>query len=160
MIDTRPAAVIFDLDGTLIDSLPGIEFSVKAAFDACGVHGTTNDLHSMIGPPIRTILEQAGNVTDERELLDLEKAFRKSYDDEGWKMSTCYPEASASSPGNAERRNQTLRRNQQAPTHFDADSRTAGSDPAVRGRDYPRIATTRICRQKRDAGVPHRHLLG
>ena len=94
MIDTRPAAVIFDLDGTLIDSLPGIEFSVKAAFDACGVHGTTNDLHSKVGPPIRTILEQAGNVTDERELLDLEKAFRKSYDEEGWKMSTCYPEAS------------------------------------------------------------------
>ena len=32
-MDSRPAAVIFDLDGTLIDSLPGIEFSLKAAFD-------------------------------------------------------------------------------------------------------------------------------
>jgi phosphoglycolate phosphatase len=92
VIDPRPTAVIFDLDGTLIDSLPGIEFSVKAAFDACGVRGTTNDLRNMIGPPIRTILAQAGNVTDERELADLEKAFRKSYDNEGWKMSTCYPE--------------------------------------------------------------------
>ena len=46
----------------------------------------------MIGPPIRTILAQAGNVTDERKLVDLEKAFRKSYDDEGWKMTACYPE--------------------------------------------------------------------
>ncbi|HEV2174542.1 MAG TPA: HAD family hydrolase [Nitrospira sp.] len=91
-MDSRPAAVIFDLDGTLIDSLPGIEFSLKAAFDACGVRGTTHDLRSKIGPPIRTILERAGNVTDERKLVDLEKAFRKSYDDEGWRMTACYPE--------------------------------------------------------------------
>ena len=63
-MDIRPAAVIFDLDGTLIDSLPGIEFSVKAAFEACGVSGTTNDLRSKFGPPIRTILAQACKVTD------------------------------------------------------------------------------------------------
>jgi phosphoglycolate phosphatase len=91
-MDIRPASVIFDLDGTLIDSLPGIEFSVKAAFDACGVCGSTHDLRSMIGPPIRTILAQAANVTDEYKLVCLEKAFRKSYDDEGWKMTACYPE--------------------------------------------------------------------
>ncbi len=91
-MDSRPAAVIFDLDGTLIDSLPGIQFSLKAAFDACGVRGAIHDLRSMIGPPIRTILARAGNVTDKRKLVDLEKAFRKSYDDEGWKMTACYPE--------------------------------------------------------------------
>jgi len=91
-MNIRPNAVIFDLDGTLIDSLPGIEFSLKAAFDSCGVCGTLQNLRSMIGPPIRTILARTGNVTDERELADLELAFRKSYDDEGWKMTACYPE--------------------------------------------------------------------
>jgi len=89
-----PAALIFDLDGTLIDSLPGIEFSVRAAFEACGIRGTTIDLRSKVGPPIRTILAEAGKVTEECELMDLEKAFRKSYDYEGWKMSTCFPEVS------------------------------------------------------------------
>ena len=137
MIETRPAAVIFDLDGTLIDSLPGIEFSVKAAFDACGVHGTTNDLRSMIGPPIRTILAQAGNVTDERKLLDLEKAFRKSYDEEGWKMTTCYPEVS---PVLLAMQNGGIRLFvvTNKPLHISTQIlERLGLDPAVRGRDYP-----------------------
>ena len=30
-----PACILFDLDGTLVDSLPGIEFSVREAFIQC-----------------------------------------------------------------------------------------------------------------------------
>lgn len=91
MSDVRPNAVIFDLDGTLIDTLPGIEFSVHAAFANCGIPYPPVDLRSMIGPPIRTILSRVANTTDGRILGDLESAFRASYDTEGWRESACYP---------------------------------------------------------------------
>jgi phosphoglycolate phosphatase len=91
MTAERLTSFIFDLDGTLIDSLPGIEFSVDAAFAACHLPKRQSDLRSLIGPPIRSILAHAGNVSDEKLLADLELAFRRSYDDEGWKLSTCYP---------------------------------------------------------------------
>ncbi len=51
MSDVRPNAVIFDLDGTLIDSLPESRFAVKSTFAECGLPYTALDLRSMIGPP-------------------------------------------------------------------------------------------------------------
>jgi phosphoglycolate phosphatase len=83
--------VIFDLDGTLVDSLPGIEFAVKSAFAACGMPYPALDLRSMIGPPIRTILAQMAGTNDASTLTHLESAFRASYDSEGWRKSYCYP---------------------------------------------------------------------
>jgi phosphoglycolate phosphatase len=91
MNDRRPTAVIFDLDGTLIDSLPGIEYSAKAAFAACGIAYPEVNLRSLIGPPIRTILSQMAKTTAPEVLRDLENAFRFSYDAEGWRRSYCYP---------------------------------------------------------------------
>jgi phosphoglycolate phosphatase len=89
-----PGCILFDQDGTLLDSLPGIEFSVRAAFLACGIRPPEVSLRSMIGPPIRTILSKAGEVTDAAVLDALEKAFRVSYDGEGWRKTACYPDAS------------------------------------------------------------------
>ena len=87
----RPIAVIFDLDGTLIDSLPGIEFSVKAAFVSCGIEWPAVDLRTMIGPPIRNILSRVAQTSDPGVLADLEKAFRISYNSEGWQKTLSYP---------------------------------------------------------------------
>lgn len=88
-----PACILFDLDGTLVDSLPGIEFSVHEAFNKCRLPAPNQSLREMIGPPIRTILSQAGNVNEEGTLDALEKAFRASYDGKGWQRSVCFPEA-------------------------------------------------------------------
>lgn len=88
-----PGNILFDLDGTLVDSLPGIEFSVCEAFNACKLPVPKQSLRGMIGPPIRTILSQAGNVNEERTLDALEKAFRGSYDGRGWQKAVCFPEA-------------------------------------------------------------------
>ena len=52
----RARAWFFDLDGTLLDSLPGIEHSARAAFAACGLAMGEVELRTLIGPPIRTIL--------------------------------------------------------------------------------------------------------
>jgi phosphoglycolate phosphatase len=90
-----PAYLLFDLDGTILDSLPGIEYSTRAAFEACGLPLRSDNLRQLIGPPIRTILSRAGEVA-ERDVLDqLECAFRKSYDTEGWRKTVCFPQAHA-----------------------------------------------------------------
>ena len=95
MSDFRPSAVIFDLDGTLIDSLPGIAYSVRAAFAACGLPYPAVDLRSMIGPPIRTILSNMANTNEPDVLALLENEFRTSYDTVGWTKSRWYSGAEA-----------------------------------------------------------------
>jgi phosphoglycolate phosphatase len=89
-----PGCILFDLDGTLLDSLPGIEFSVHAAFAACHLPIPNVSVGALIGPPIRTILSRAGNIVDADMLDRLEQAFRVSYDSEGWSQTVCFPEAS------------------------------------------------------------------
>lgn len=88
-----PSCILFDLDGTLVDSLPGIEFSVREAFSACKLPVPEEGLREMIGPPIRTILSRAGNIVEESSLDALERAFRASYDSQGWRMTVCFPGA-------------------------------------------------------------------
>jgi phosphoglycolate phosphatase len=87
-----PANILFDLDGTLLDSLLGIEFSAQAAFAACRLPLPNSGLRPLIGPPIRTILSQAGNVVAPSTLDALELAFRASYDSEGWRRTVCFPD--------------------------------------------------------------------
>jgi phosphoglycolate phosphatase len=93
MIDREPTSFIFDLDGTLVDSLPGIEDSMRAAFVACGFPFPEVDLRRMIGPPVREILARLGSVNDPGTLSGLESAFRTNYDSYGWKLTVWYPGA-------------------------------------------------------------------
>jgi phosphoglycolate phosphatase len=62
-IDMLPGNLVFDLDGTLLDSLPGIRYSLEAAFRACGLAG----------------LRWARLICD-----------RWSYDSEGWRRTPHY----------------------------------------------------------------------
>lgn len=87
-----PPCILFDLDGTLVDSLPGIEFSVGEAFSQCNLPMARKSLRELIGPPIRTILSRAGNVLEEGSLDALEHAFRVSYDTEGWRKTIRFPD--------------------------------------------------------------------
>lgn len=85
-------SVLFDLDGTLLDSFPGIQFAVRSAFDQCQLHMIHSDLRSIIGPPVRTILSLAGDLNDHVALDTLEGAFRAAYDKEGWQKCDCFPD--------------------------------------------------------------------
>jgi phosphoglycolate phosphatase len=86
-----PQCFLFDLDGTLLDSLPGIESSVRAAFTACRMPQMHTNLREMIGPPIRAILSRAGEIQDEKSLDCLEREFRADYDTQGWRKTVCFP---------------------------------------------------------------------
>lgn len=88
-----PECVLFDLDGTILDSLRGIEASVSAAFASCDLPVPQTGIRDFIGPPIRTILARVGDVTDESVLDKLESAFRSHHDTEGWQKANCFPGA-------------------------------------------------------------------
>lgn len=90
-----PQCVLFDLDGTILDSLPGIAFSVNCACRAVGLPEPDVDLRSLLGPPIRIIFSRALPTGDAALLDRLEAAFRSSYDTEGWQMTTCFQGAHA-----------------------------------------------------------------
>ena len=83
--------IVFDLDGTLVDSLPGIAFSVDAALRSCGLPPAGRDLAPLIGPPVRDILAAVAGAADGGLLDRLERSFRASYDAEGWRRTVCLP---------------------------------------------------------------------
>jgi phosphoglycolate phosphatase len=62
---------IFDLDGTLVDSLPGPQRRI------------VDSLKPYIGPPIRAILRSPGQPACEVDLDRMERVFRDSYDTDG-----------------------------------------------------------------------------
>jgi phosphoglycolate phosphatase len=77
--------VLFDMDGTLVDSLPGIAKSFTHALAAAGVKPAVgvHRLRSLSGPPIRESLRRHG-VPD--SLIDTSyAAYRERYDAVGWR---------------------------------------------------------------------------
>jgi len=88
-----PQHVFFDLDGTLVDSLPGIAFSVAAAINEVVPGHDAPGIRALIGPPIRVILERALDRLDAETIDRVEQAFRRSYNRDGWKKSAPYPGA-------------------------------------------------------------------
>lgn len=84
--------IVFDLDGTLIDSVPGIEFSAQQAVAQVMPHlqGRVQGLRARIGPPIRDILGQLLPELDAAALDRVIRAFRASYDSLGWQKSLAF----------------------------------------------------------------------
>lgn len=91
MINLTITNIIYDLDGTLLNTYPGIEKSVKLAIKQFFPDFNIPDLHSMIGPHIRLVLHcLLGDI--KLELLNnIELSFRDYYDQEGWQYSILYP---------------------------------------------------------------------
>lgn len=82
--------IIFDLDGTLVDSLPGIEYACHYAVDSVCPDRGSFELRPFIGPPIRDIFHRIFPDIDGNELESLVKEFRKAYDNVGWKKTVLY----------------------------------------------------------------------
>ena len=83
--------LIFDLDGTLVDSRPGILFSLRQAVCRVIVGANPDDLEFKIGPPVREMFKRTLKISSKQLIDKLEAAFRYSYDGEGWKLSTPFP---------------------------------------------------------------------
>jgi phosphoglycolate phosphatase len=82
--------LVFDLDGTLVDSCPGIGISLAVAFSAAGRTMPPADLRAIIGPPIRAIATRVEPTLTETELAQIELSFRADYDADGWRETVLY----------------------------------------------------------------------
>ena len=82
------SAIFLDLDGTLMDSKPGITASLRHAFEATGnAHHLTDDLTWMIGPPFHDTFAKMGLA----EIEPVIAAYREHYQSEGMFDAAVYP---------------------------------------------------------------------
>lgn len=82
---------IFDFDGTLSDSIPGIKNSVKYALSFLGIDETDEKkLDFFIGPPLFESFTKLYNVSDETANMLIEK-YRERYSKKACEESTLYP---------------------------------------------------------------------
>lgn len=83
--------VIFDLDGTLIDSSPGILASLTSALESSGITPNQPLDSSLIGPPLREMILSLVDKPTEAQFAYMTEAFKTHYDAEGFKSSLPYP---------------------------------------------------------------------
>lgn len=86
----RTSAVVFDLDGTLADSVPGIEASLRHALAQACASLELRDLRSAIGPPIKVMVMRLWPKLSEGEVDRIVAAFRAHYDIEGCRQARLY----------------------------------------------------------------------
>jgi len=86
-----PTRVVFDLDGTLIDSAGAILASYRAAFAVCGLTPARSIEPDIIGPPLGETLRLLAGCEDSALIARLTEAFRQSYDSGGLLETRAYP---------------------------------------------------------------------
>lgn len=82
--------IIFDLDGTLIDSAPAILESFRIACERCSVKPVVPLRASLIGPPLMETLAKVSGSASSEVLMPLLEAFKEHYDNHGYRKTTCY----------------------------------------------------------------------
>ena len=86
-------SIIFDLDGTLVDSLPGITAAIRYALRGYDVEIDSGQIRELIGPPIREILRKLVVSASESDLIVAEREFRTAYDSSHWKEAYLFTTA-------------------------------------------------------------------
>lgn len=82
--------ILFDLDGTLINSSAGILAAAELAFRECGYEPKIPFTEDLIGPPLMTMLETVAGTNDTALLESLASAFKQCYDTEGYKRTLVF----------------------------------------------------------------------
>lgn len=86
-----PHYFLFDLDGTITESAPGIIKSVVHGLAAIGIHETDQEkLKTFIGPPLNVQMEKLYGLSDE-EITKAIMAFREVYETKGILDCAPYP---------------------------------------------------------------------
>ena len=87
---SRYQHVLFDLDGTLIDSAPAILASYRQAFAAAGRTPAIPVDASIVGPPLTETLQLLSGSRDPVLITELALQFKASYDTTGYRRTTAY----------------------------------------------------------------------
>lgn len=87
-------ALIFDLDGTLTDSMPGILGCLRKVLGAWGID-SQGPLERFVGPPVDQWTEELLPEGPAETRAALARDYRGCYDREGWKNNSVYAGVSA-----------------------------------------------------------------
>ena len=82
---------LFDLDGTLVDSVPGVQHAMQMAWQAVQPEVMCPDVRRLMGPPIREMFRRCLAEPSEVLLNELEVRFRAAYDGESWRRTSVFP---------------------------------------------------------------------
>ncbi len=95
--------LLIDLDGTLIDSRPGIAASLEAALRALGhTPDPAFDITPMIGPPLPSVIGRVLALYNDDRVDKGIDAYRAHYGETGLHQFTLYPGIAETLPGLAE----------------------------------------------------------
>ena len=83
-------AIIFDLDGTLVDSRPGIEASCAAALAEEAPDVVMSSIAEVLGKPLNGLIATMGADLSSARRAAVQAAFTRHYDAEGWRLSLPY----------------------------------------------------------------------
>ena len=75
--------ILFDLDGTLVDSAPGILRSLEVALSDLGLEPAVPLHRDLIGPPLMDIVDHLLPVATIQSKLQVAEAFKRHYDRQG-----------------------------------------------------------------------------
>ena len=83
--------ILFDLDGTLVDSAPSILAGFGAVVERHGITPQVALDKRLIGPPLLPTLAHISGVSDEDTLHAMAATFKAWYDTEGYRLTAVYP---------------------------------------------------------------------
>lgn len=83
--------LVFDLDGTLIDSSDSILEGLRGAFVACSMQPVRPLAPELIGPPLAETLALLAGTEDPSILRPLIDAFKTHYDGQGYRLTRVFP---------------------------------------------------------------------
>ncbi len=88
-----PLHLIWDLDGTLVDSAPEIISTIEAALKRFGVPARLADSPLRIGPPVRDVIRNSfpSEVLPDTKLDEVVHAFREIYDSSDYERTIPFP---------------------------------------------------------------------
>ena len=86
----RYSQVLFDLDGTLIDSAPAILASYRDAFASTGHRPVIAIDAGIVGPPLLETLRMLAGTCDAAVIDALAAGFKASYDSSGYRQTAAY----------------------------------------------------------------------
>lgn len=83
--------ILFDVDGTLIDSAPGILNTLEEVFTKMGVDVAHVNLRRYLGPPLRKSFGE--HFSDPAKIEEATEFYRESYREKGSHEGMAYPGA-------------------------------------------------------------------
>ena len=82
--------LLFDLDGTLANTMEGVVKSAQYALSFFGIHRTLEELEPFLGPPLRESFIKCG--LNEEETAEAIIKYRIRYDEKGAEETVLFPE--------------------------------------------------------------------